>query len=78
MAAAAAAAALLFILKRNNRDGQHRLQIELQESGDSADNQNTGTCASVQLNKGLDGVQMSASEHHRGEERSAEERRSHG
>lgn len=29
--------------KGNNRNGNHRLQTELQESGDSADNQNTGT-----------------------------------
>jgi len=59
-------------IKGNNRNGQHRLKTELQESSDSADNQNTGIFPSIQRNEGLDkyiNVSMSAAgEHHRGDE----------
>lgn len=41
------------IIKGNNRNGQHRFKAELQESSDPADNQNTGICACIQLNKGF-------------------------
>lgn len=40
-------------IKGNNHNGQHRFKTELQESGDSADNQNTGTLASKTLKEGL-------------------------
>lgn len=55
--------------KRNTRNGQHRFQTELQESGDSADNQNTGTLASRSLKEGLcvDSGDGRTVEHHRGD-----------